>query len=36
MMEKYDKLIRAFHLTWDAFPGTARVISVMLQECEQK
>ncbi len=25
-MEKYDELIRAFHLTWDAFPGTARLI----------
>ncbi len=25
-MEKYDELIRAFHLTWDAFPGIARLI----------
>ncbi len=25
-MEKYDELIRAFYLTWDAFPGTARLI----------
>jgi len=24
--EKYDELIKAFHLTWDAFPGTARLI----------
>ena len=22
----YEELIRAFHLTWDAFPGTARLI----------
>lgn len=23
---RYEELIRAFHLTWDAFPGTARLI----------
>ncbi len=25
-MEKYDELIQAFHLTWDAFSGTVRLI----------
>ena len=24
---KYEELIRAFHLTWDGFPGVARLIS---------
>lgn len=24
--EKYEELIRAFHLTWDGFPGAARLI----------
>ena len=24
--DRYEELIRAFHLTWDAFPGTARLI----------
>ncbi len=24
---KYEELIRAFHLTWDGFPGMARLIS---------
>ena len=23
---RYEELIRAFHLTWDAFPGTSRLI----------
>ena len=24
--ERYEDLLRAFHLTWDAFPGMARLI----------
>ena len=23
---KYEEVIRAFHLTWDGFPGAARLI----------
>lgn len=27
MNEKYEELIKAFHMTWDEFPGQARLIN---------